>query len=256
MVSALNAALDAATTPAELFAAVEPRRAMVITAHPDDCEFMCGGTVAVLTSSGWHVDIVVVTSGNKGTKDPKMSSQRLAGMREEEQREAARRLGAREPIFLGYHDGGVPDDDELRELIVHQLRARRPELVITWDGFRPGFNHRDHRNVGRSTYDAIYPAADDHLYHPEHKDEGLEPHRPVVLLLGGQQGTGDPDFVVDIEPVLRKKIRAVLAHTSQMRGRTEAQMLGQWRENAKRFRDEGLAEPAYREVFRKVIFRR
>src|ERR1700746_1496484 len=112
MVNAQNTALEAATTPAELFAAVEPKRAMVITAHPDDCEFMCGGTVAVLTASGWQVDIMGATSGNKGTKDPQMASQRLAGMREEEQRAAARILGAREPIFLGFHDGGVTDDDE------------------------------------------------------------------------------------------------------------------------------------------------
>lgn len=248
--------LEHARTPEELFAAVAPKRAMVITAHPDDCEFMCGGTVAVLTRGGWEVDIVVATSGNKGTKDPRMTSQRLAGLREQEQREAARVLGAREPVFLGLHDGGVQDDDELREIIVHQMRARRPELVITWDGFRAGFNHRDHRNVGRSVYDAIYPAADDHLYHPEHKDEGLEPHRPVVLLLGGQAGTGEPDFVVDIGPVLRRKVRAVLAHSSQMRGRTEENMLRQWREQAAARRAEGGAEPVYRETFRRVTFRR
>jgi LmbE family N-acetylglucosaminyl deacetylase len=255
-VNAQNAALEAATTPAELFAAIEPKRAMVITAHPDDCEFMCGGTVAVLTAAGWHVDIMVVTSGNKGTKDPRVTSQQLAGVREEEQREAARILGAHEPIYLGFHDGGVLDNDELRELIVYQMRRRRPELVITWDGFRSGFNHRDHRNVGRATYDAIYPAADDHLYHPEHKDEGLEPHRPVVLLLGGQGNTGDPDFYVDIEPVVRRKIRAILAHTSQMRGRTEAEMQRQWRENAERARAERPDLPAYREAYKRILLRR
>src|SRR5947207_111976 len=102
-VNAQNAALEAAKTPAELFEAIEPKRAMVITAHPDDCEFMCGGTVAVMTSMGYHVDIMVATSGNRGTKDPQMTSQRLAGMREEEQRKAARVLGAHEPIFLGFH---------------------------------------------------------------------------------------------------------------------------------------------------------
>lgn len=256
MVTTSTLSLDDLTTAEDLFAAVTPKRAMVLTAHPDDCEFMCGGTVAVLTKGGWEVDIVVATSGNKGTKDPRMTSQRLAGLREEEQREAARRLGAREPIFLGMHDGGVRDDDELRELIVHQMRARRPELVITWDGFRAGFNHRDHRNVGRSVYDAIYPAADDHLYHPEHKDEGLEPHRPVVLLLGGQAGTGEPNLIVDIEPVLRQKVRAVLAHTSQMHGRTEANMLAQWREQAAARRADGGEAPVFREAYRKVIFRR
>lgn len=252
----MNARLEAASTPDELFAALEPKRAMVITAHPDDCEFMCGGTVAVLARAGYSVDIVVVTSGNKGSKDPSQTSQRLAGIREEEQREAARILGAHEPVFLGFHDGGVLDNDELRELIVYQMRLRRPELVITWDGFRPGFNHRDHRNVGRATYDAIYPAADDHLYIPGHKDEGLEPHRPVVLLLGGQANTGDPDFYVDIQPVLRRKIRAVLAHTSQMRGRTEADMLVQWKQQAERAKAERPELPLYREAYRRVLLRR
>ena len=60
----------------------------------------------------------------------------------------------------------------------------------------------------------------------------------VVLLLGGQANTGDPDFYVDIEPVVRRKIRSILAHTSQMRGRTEADMLKQSRENAERARAE------------------
>jgi LmbE family N-acetylglucosaminyl deacetylase len=241
------------TDAAELFEAVTPKRAMVIMAHPDDCEFMCGGTVAVLTSAGWEVDIVVVTSGNKGTKDPAMTSQRLAGTREEEQRDAARILGANEPTFFGYHDGSVLDDDELRGSVVYTLRRRRPELVITWDGFRPGFNHRDHRNTGRATYDAIYPAADDHLYHPEHKLDGLQPHRPLVLLLGG---TNEPDLHVDIEPVLRRKVRAVLAHTSQMRGRSEDEMLRFMRERAQAVAPENSIAPLYRESFRKVVFPR
>ncbi|MGE0228627.1 MAG: PIG-L deacetylase family protein [Dehalococcoidia bacterium] len=245
--------LDQITDAAELFGAVEPKRAMVIMAHPDDCEFMCGGTVAMLTAGGWEVDIVVVTSGNKGTKDPTMTAQRLAGTREEEQRAAARILGAREPVFLGYHDGSVLDDDELRETVVYQLRRRRPELVITWDGFRPGFNHRDHRNVGRATYDAIYPAADDHLYHPEHKLDGLQPHRPRVLLLGG---TNEADLHVDIERVLRRKVRAVLAHTSQMRGRTEAEMLRFLRERARAVAPADAISPNVREAFRKVVFPR
>lgn len=247
-------ALERATTPRALFALLRPRRAMVITAHPDDCEFMCGGTVAVLTAAGFEVDIVVVTSGNKGTKDPAMTGQRLAATREEEQRRAAQILGAREPVFFGFHDGGVQDDDELRELVTRVLRGRRPELVITWDGFRPGFNHRDHRNVGRATYDAIFPAADDHLYHPEHKDDGLAPHRPVALLLGGSD---QADFHVDIAPVFRRKVRAVLAHGSQMGGRSEADLVRMWRERARQqAADAPTDAPVLRESFRRVILRR
>ncbi len=244
--------LQAIADAREFFEALTPKRAMVVMAHPDDCEFSTGGTVAVLTRAGWEVDIVVATSGNKGTKDSRVTSQQLAGEREEEQRNAAKVLRAREPVFFGYPDGALINDDELRGLIVTQIRRRRPELLITWDGFRASFNHRDHRRVGRAAYDAVYPAADDHLYYPLDKEEGLEPHRPIALLLAGSD---QPDFHVDIEPVLRTKVRAVLAHTSQMGGRTEDEMLRLWRER-QRAAGEDESRPRLRESFKRVIMRR
>ncbi|MDA0352454.1 MAG: PIG-L family deacetylase [Chloroflexi bacterium] len=205
------------------------RSAMVVMAHPDDNEFVCGGTVARLCELGWAVHIVVTTSGNKGTKDIDMTPQRLAATREEEQRRAAAILGADEPTFLGFPDGYIENTNELRGLIVRQLRIHRPDLVITWDGFRPGFNHRDHRRTGRATYDAIYPAGDDHLYYPRDKDEGFEPYRPRVLLLAG---TNEPDYHVDISGVLRTKVRSIMAHESQMGGRDEEAMLDRYRTRA------------------------
>ncbi len=230
-----------------------PRRALAIFAHPDDAEFTCGGTLALLAKLGWNVDVLVTTSGNKGTKDPRVSPQFLAGEREEEQRRASAILGANEPVFLGFPDGYIAPDNELRGLIVRHIRLTRPELVITWDGFRPGFNHRDHRYTGQATYDAIYPAADDHLYYPLDKEEGLEPHRPVAMLLAGP---GDPNYHVDVGPVIRKKIRAILAHASQMRGRTEAEMLTMYRQRAAEARQAGTEGPVYRESFVKILLRR
>ncbi|MSP22698.1 MAG: PIG-L family deacetylase [Dehalococcoidia bacterium] len=244
------ALLQSTSNARELFDALQPKRAMAVFAHPDDCEFSSGGTIAVLTRLGWEVDIVVATSGNKGTKDPGVTPQQLAGEREEEQRAAARILGAREPVFFGFPDGGLVNDDELRGLVVRQLRIRRPELLITWDGFRTGFNHRDHRRVGRAAYDAVYPAADDHLYYPIDKEEDLVPHRPLVMLLAGAT---EPDLHVDIEPVLRTKVRATLAHVSQMGGRQEADMLRMWRERAAAAGD---SVPRMRESFRRVVLRR
>ncbi len=240
----------------DLIDQLTPSRAMVVMAHPDDCEFATGGTVALLCKSGWEIDIVVATSGNKGTKDPEVTPQQLAGVREQEQRSAARILGANEPVFFGFPDGELVDDDELRGLIVRQIRICRPELVITWDGFRPGTNHRDHRRIGRAAYDAIFPAADDHLYYPLHKEEGLTPHRPAAVLFAGSD---DPDYHVDIEPVLRKKLRAVLAHSSQMGARSEQEMLRIWRERARAQRgdaDEDGRDPVFRESFRKQLLRR
>jgi LmbE family N-acetylglucosaminyl deacetylase len=248
----------------EDFTANGHNRALIVMAHPDDNEFVCGGTVAKLGALGWRIHLVVTTSGNKGTKDPTVTGQQLAAEREEEQRRAAEILGAEQPTFFGFPDGYVENSDELRGLIVRQLRLHRPDLVITWDGFRPGFNHRDHRRTGRATYDAIYPAGDDHLYYPRDKEEALQPHRPRALLLAG---AGEPDYHVDVTPVIRTKIRAALAHTSQLRNRSEDDMLARYRDRAlddarrlalaeARPFDEAdaLATLTYRESFRLVRF--
>ncbi|MCB9483186.1 MAG: PIG-L family deacetylase [Dehalococcoidia bacterium] len=236
------------------------KRALCVFAHPDDLEFSSGGTVAKLCAEGWTVDIIVTTSGNKGTKDPTVTGQMLAGEREEEARNAAAILGANEPVFFGFHDGGTTNDDELRALIVRHIRRSRPELVITWDGFRPGFNHRDHRVAGQATYDAIYPSSDDHLYYPLDKEEGLEPHRPAAMLLAGGGMATNPtsDYHVDIEPHFRTKIRAILAHTSQMGGRSESDMVKMYEERRAQAAANGEdpSLPPLRESFTKVIFRR
>jgi LmbE family N-acetylglucosaminyl deacetylase len=40
------------------------RRVLVITAHPDDCEFGAGGTVAAFVRQGRDVGLLVVTNGD------------------------------------------------------------------------------------------------------------------------------------------------------------------------------------------------
>jgi LmbE family N-acetylglucosaminyl deacetylase len=78
---------------------------MVIVAHPDDAEFLCGGTIAKLCAEGWEVSYLLTTSGDMGTRDDKMSRSTLAAIREKEQVAAADTLGAKEVIFLRYPDG-------------------------------------------------------------------------------------------------------------------------------------------------------
>src|SRR5262249_15042620 len=57
------------------------RRVLVIVAHPDDCEFGAGGTVAKFVKEGKEVALVVATNGDKGSSDPSMTSPRLAAIR-------------------------------------------------------------------------------------------------------------------------------------------------------------------------------
>lgn len=194
-----------------------PGRAMVIMAHPDDAEFVCGGTVAKWCAEGWEVFYVLVTGGDKGTHDPEQHPEKLAAIREEEQRAACRVLGVKECVFLGYPDGFTSESAELRGQIVRLLRLYRPDVVITWDAWRGTFNHRDHRNVGTVVSDAIYPLVRDRLIYAKDEEDGLESHQVNEVLLAGPEKA---DYVVDITDHWTTKIDAIVCHTSQVGGRT------------------------------------
>lgn len=225
-----------------------PLTAMVIMAHPDDAEFVCSGTVAKWCAEGWTVYYVLVTGGDKGTHDPLMHPEKLAAIREEEQRAACRVLGVKECIFLGYPDGFTVDEHELRGQVVHLLRLYRPDVVVTWDAFRGTFNHRDHRNVGTVVADAIYPLVRDRLFYSRDEEDGLESHQVNEVLLAGVENA---DYTVDITEHWEKKVDAILCHTSQIGGRTKEDFL-----KDRRLRDEKEPGKPVEERFRRWSIRR
>jgi LmbE family N-acetylglucosaminyl deacetylase len=156
-------------------------------------------------------------------------------------------LGVKDVFFLGYPDGFVEASAELRGEIVRLLRRYRPDVVLTWDGFRTGFNHNDHRNVGIAVRDAVYPAVRDHLYYAEHAAEGLEAHQVNEMLLVGSE---EPDYHVDISAHLETKLDAVVAHASQLSGRTPEEIRKTWQERMRAQRGPS------RESFKRVTIRR
>jgi len=79
---------------------------LVIAAHPDDSEFGAAGRWPS-GSEGRRVAYLVCTSGEKGTTDPSLTPETLIGIREEEQRAAARVLGVQDPVFLRQPDQGL-----------------------------------------------------------------------------------------------------------------------------------------------------
>lgn len=215
-----------------------PLTLMAIMAHPDDIDFGSAGSIAKWCAEGWTVYYVLATSGDKGTHG-EMTPQELAALREEEQRAAARVLGVKEVIFLGYPDGFLFATPELRGEIVRLLRVYKPDVVLTFDGFRPSFNHNDHRNIGIAVRDAVYPAVRDHLYYPEHAEEGLGAVKVNEILLTGAQ---DPNYFVDISDFLEKKVDAMLCHASQIHTHDRDELLKQMRERGKRPGRRGLVE--------------
>jgi LmbE family N-acetylglucosaminyl deacetylase len=193
----------------------EPRNALVIVAHPDDAEFLCGGTVARWCAEGWEVNYVLTTSGDMGSRDPDITREKLAKIREKEQLGAAKVLGVKEVVFLRYPDGFVEDTAEMREQLAREIKRFRPDLVVTWNPYRTSFTHRDHRLTGQAALDALYPLVRNPLGFPHHADEGLEPHRVNEVLLAGVE---QPDYYVDVTDHFETKIKALQQHKSQLRG--------------------------------------
>lgn len=195
---------------------------------------------------------VLATSGDKGTEDRSIPPHELAARREIEQRNAAAALGACGCTFLGYPDGFVEDVPDLRGKLVRMIRLLKPDILITWDGYRHSFNHRDHRTIGVVALDACFPAARDHLYYPDQiTDEGLDTHKVgEAWLVGADQ----PDYYVDVGDYFHQRARAAACHISQIGKRTPTTFEKRWRERA---REVGKAAGMeYAEGFRRVVFRR
>jgi LmbE family N-acetylglucosaminyl deacetylase len=198
-----------------------PQSVLVIFAHPDDPEFGTAGTIARWVRGGARVVYVIVTDGSKGSDDPAVTGEQMEQVREAEQLAAAKVLGVSEVVFLGYPDGEIYNTVELRRDLVRQIRLHRPEVVVTHDptarfviyNDRVRINHPDHRAVGDTALDAVFPLARDRLNFPEHEREGLAPHKVLDVFL---TSTNEPNEWVDITETIEQKIAALWEHHSQI----------------------------------------
>jgi LmbE family N-acetylglucosaminyl deacetylase len=186
---------------------------LVVSAHPDDAEFGAAGTLAKWIEKGQTVAYIICTSGDKGTSDRQMIPERLAQIRENEQRKAAELLGVKKVVFLRYRDQELEDTPEFRKEIVRQVRIYRPRTVVTSDPYRRYIWHRDHRIVGQVTLDAVFPYARDYHAYPDLISEGLEPHKVSELLFYGAE---DINYRSDITATFGIKMEALKCHESQM----------------------------------------
>jgi LmbE family N-acetylglucosaminyl deacetylase len=194
-----------------------PDRAMVIFAHPDDAEIASGGVVARWVAAGCEVTYVLCTDGQAGTADRSLTSAALAQKRAEEQRAAAEFMGVKHLVMLGYPDGELEDTRQFRGDVVRAIRQYRPHTVFVHDPYRVnGFQHRDHRQAGIATTDAVYPYARDHLHFAEHVTrDGLEPHKVRELWYWGMD---EPNVIVDVSDSIEQQIAALIRHESQLPG--------------------------------------
>ncbi len=195
-----------------------PKRVMIIVAHPDDADFMAAGTLAKWARQGSEVYYVLCTSGDKGTSDPEVIPAELAATREQEQRAAAGVVGARDVVFLRYTDGDLQNTLELRRDLVREIRRYKPDILVCQDPtnrFGDSYvNHPDHRAAGDAALDAVYPSARDYHAYPELIEEGLMPHKTLEVYLGGSPTTST--VWVDISDTIDVKVAALREHASQV----------------------------------------
>jgi LmbE family N-acetylglucosaminyl deacetylase len=195
-----------------------PARFMVIAAHPDDAEFGPAATAALWIDAGSVGRLVCCTSGDQGGEDPAADPLALAATREAEQTAAAAVVGYAGVSFLHQPDGAVANDLPLRELLVREIRAFRPDAVLTHDPEvlfygGGGVNHTDHRTVGFAAVDAVFPAARNPMAFPSLARGGLAAHRVRRLYLFWPNA---PDTWVDVTATFDRRIAALRCHASQL----------------------------------------
>ncbi|MEO7664949.1 MAG: PIG-L deacetylase family protein [Candidatus Limnocylindrales bacterium] len=195
-----------------------PGRFMLIVAHPDDADFGPAATAARWIDDGSAGWLVCCTSGDQGGEDADEDPLALAAVREREQRVAAEIIGYEGVSFLHQPDGALANDLALRELLVREIRAFRPDAVLATDPETlfhgdGGVNHTDHRAAGIAAVDAVYPAARNPMAFPWLARDGLAAHRVRRIYLFW---SNHPSAWVDITATIGRKVDALRAHVSQI----------------------------------------
>ncbi|MBM4088895.1 MAG: PIG-L family deacetylase [Planctomycetes bacterium] len=130
--------------------ATQPPRLLILGAHPDDAEFHAGALATIYRRHGHVVKMVSVTDGRSGHH--RHAPEQLARIRLEEGRKAAAVIGAEYEAW-DHPDGTLLPTLDVRSQIIREIRAFRPDLVLT---HRPYDYHPDHRAVGQAVQDASY----------------------------------------------------------------------------------------------------
>jgi LmbE family N-acetylglucosaminyl deacetylase len=229
---------------------------MAIYAHPDDETFGLGGTMALYAERGIPVTMICATRGEVGeiAPDSGATPETLGAFREQELRDAMAILGVTDVRFLDFRDSGMagtPENADPRALhnaaaervvapLVAAIREQRPRAICTWDE-SGGYGHPDHVAVHHHATDAFRAAGQPSLF-PEagpawqtprlfYTAIPLDEFRRVMDEMRAQ-GIDVPGFaeggeidnlprvapncIIDVSPYFEQKMRAMLAHRSQI----------------------------------------
>jgi LmbE family N-acetylglucosaminyl deacetylase len=183
---------------------------IAVGAHPDDIEFSCSGTIMKLREKGYECYYIVATNGENGFKTGHKPRKQRIQIRLKEQLKAAKKLGVKKVFFLGCRDGFLQNNDQLRARIVMIIKKIKPEIIFSFDPANRTYEninlqHRDHRNIGKAVFDAVFAAKNRYMY-------GGAPHLVNYLYFFGSD---KPDYFVNITDCIDKKLEVLAEHKSQ-----------------------------------------
>jgi LmbE family N-acetylglucosaminyl deacetylase len=181
---------------------------LVVGAHPDDAELMCGGTVIRLIDAGGQAAFISMTDGSAGHH--RLSGAALAERRREETRAVEHLLGVSYRV-LDNLDGSLTDGIETRNQLISIIRKYEPSLIVT---HRPNDYHTDHRHTSLLVQDAAYLVAVPNVC----PTMPALTYNPVVMYAADSFRKPlpfRPDLLVDITDVYEKKLQAIACHESQ-----------------------------------------
>lgn len=183
-------------------------RIMMIGAHPDDCDFRCGGIAFKYTRLGHQVQFVSLSDGSGGHQT--LQPEQLAVRRRREAEKAARLAGI-DYLVLDNKDCEIVADLAARQQVIRLIRQFQPDLILT---SRINDYHADHRNTGILIQDASYL-----LIVPNTcVDVPAMTDMPVIGFFYDrfQNPPFEPEIVIDIDDVIDEKFQMLDCHESQV----------------------------------------
>ena len=177
---------------------------LAISAHPDDIELSCSGTLLAHHTMGYKTGILDLTEGE-------MSTRGTPEIRRKESAEASEimEISIRENLGLSDAKFDLSFENQLR--VIKVLRKYRPEIILA---NAPYDRHPDHVRAAQLIEEAVFKSG---LVKIETEDEKVSQStwRPKKVYHYIQSVSLEPDFICDISAHIEQKMAAIRVFKSQ-----------------------------------------
>ena len=182
---------------------------LVITAHPDDMEIACAGTLLKCRERGDKITVCHLCSGNLGHVI--IPPDELQIMRANEAKKSGKIADFHEVIWGGFHDLSIYDNNkEARDMVVDVIKRANPDFIITHD---PDDYMPDHVATSRLVFDACFAATLPNYHTPTAGAAKMVP----IYYMDTLAGVGfNPTEYVDVSNYIDKKLEMLNCHESQI----------------------------------------